>query len=137
MTSWHEATEGRPATGARQGAGSGVVDGLVVLVAVISALGAFLIAGCAEYDLHAAQGRLTTLEHACIPADTGGGVTQCLQPPATIPGRALRPVTILRQQLQAVTHCVDNPAYAGVTRDDDRQLFEQCLADAKQPKAAR
>lgn len=31
------------------------------------------------------QHRITKLEHACVPVDTGGGVTQCAQPRVVLP----------------------------------------------------
>jgi hypothetical protein len=54
------------------------------------------------------------LNHACIPTDTGGGVTQCLQP------------SVIDTALRA---CYRNDSYIGKTQEDTRHLFVQCMSD--------
>jgi hypothetical protein len=37
----------------------------------------------------------------------------------------------IQDNTDGIKACVDNPAYVGVTPEDDRQLFVQCLQDYK------
>lgn len=58
--------------------------------------------------------RVTILEHACVPDDTGGGVTQCANP---------------TPQDTGVRACMLNDSYIGKTQEDTRHMFVQCLDD--------
>lgn len=40
-----------------------------------------------------------------------------------------RKASRIENQQKAIIACWDNPSYIGVTPEDNRQLFEQCLAD--------
>lgn len=60
------------------------------------------------------EARVAILEHACVPINTGGGVTQCNNPTT----REL-----------AYMACLRNNAYIGATQEDTRHLFVQCVDD--------
>lgn len=38
----------------------------------------------------------------------------------------------LQDRTDAIVACIDNPAYAGTTAEDNRQLFLQCIVDYKE-----
>lgn len=62
------------------------------------------------------EDRVIAFEHACIPTDTGGGVTQCLQPPVSAS--------------LAVRACFRNAGpYMGRTQEDTFHLLAQCFDD--------
>lgn len=69
-----------------------------------------------QYDalVNADHKHVTVLMHACIPTDTGGGVTQCYQP-------TQYDITT-RKMMDDLRLCIANTAY---TRD----MIPQCIDD--------
>lgn len=60
--------------------------------------------------------QINRLNYACMPVDTGGGVTQCLQP--SVKDTTLR-------------SCLLNNNNIGVTQEDTRHLLVKCLDAGK------
>lgn len=86
-----------------------IVLGILLLMSYAFAYNAGRDAG------HAYNGATSSnVVHACMPIDTGGGVTQCANPTTFD---------------LAIVACFDNDSYVGANIEDTFHLMRQCVRD--------
>src|SRR5436305_1840892 len=94
-----------------------LLKAFICAIALVVLVQGGLVLGRELKSAQTLRARVSVLEHACIPVDTGGGVTQCRQPQG---------LTV------ALKACLTNPAY--YADGYDAAMVRQCISDYQESR---